>query len=152
MILLKDLCNRQERKKAWIQQKVEKQAKKMLESELRKTNMKCNVERSRGQKDRGDKYQTLLSKDADALAFHAKHAGKKNRGSKCVKMMLAIKHKTCQAQHRLTDRESHSQQAIRSILGSTLPLAENIAEVTTEYELHGVANHTDGISDVERLD
>merc|ERR1711920_1093826 len=99
------------------------QAKKMLENELRKTNMKSNVERARGQKNRGDRYQTMLSKDADALAFHAKHAGKK-RGSKCLKMMLAIKHKTCQAQQHLMDRESCSQQAIRSILGSTLPPPE----------------------------
>merc|ERR1740123_2409779 len=144
MILLKDLCNRQERKKAWIQQKVEKQTKKMLENELRKTNMKSNVERARGQKDRGDKYQTLLSKDADALAFHAKHAGKKNRGSKCVKMMLAIKHKSCQAQQRLTDRESGCQQQIRGILGSTLPPAEHRAEEAPEHEPDEAAHHVAG--------
>merc|ERR1740123_1526178 len=151
MILLKDLCNRQERKKAWIQQKVEKQTKKMLENELRKTNMKSNVERSRGQKDRGDKYQTLLSKDADALAFHAKHAGKK-KGSKCLKMMLAIKHKTCHTQQYLMDREGCSQLALRRILGSTLPPAEHTAEEAPEHERDEAAQHVAGGAGFERLD
>merc|ERR1719384_1970653 len=50
MLLLKGLCDRQERKHAWIQQKVEKKAQSMLEKELRKLNMKSNVEHGRGQK------------------------------------------------------------------------------------------------------
>jgi len=128
MALLRTLCDRQEHKHAWIQQKVEKQAKNMLERELSKTNMKSNADRGRGQKDRGDKYQTLLSKDADALAFHAQHAGKKTRGSKSLRMMLAIQQKTGHLQQQLRDIEGPNQSAILRILGSTLPPAGPSAE------------------------
>lgn len=75
--------------------------------------MKCNAEHVRGQKDRGDKYQTLLSKDANALAFHCKHA----KGSKAAKMMLAIKQKAGQLQRQLRDTDSAGCPAILRILG-----------------------------------
>jgi len=120
IILLKTLCDRQERKHAWIQQKVEKQSKKMLEKELRNTNMKSNVDTGRGQKDRGDKYQTMLSKDADALAFHARNAGKKTRGSKALRMMLAIQQKTGHLQQQLCDADHLRESAMLRILGSPL--------------------------------
>lgn len=129
LVLLKTLCDRQERKHAWIQQKVEKQAKNLLERELRNTTtMKSKVDHGRGQKNRGDKYQTMFSKDADALAFHSQHVGKKTRGSKPLRMMLAIQQKTGHLHQQLRDAENPSQSAILRILGSALPPAGPDAE------------------------
>jgi hypothetical protein len=156
MVLLSTLRDRQECKHAWIQQKLEKQAKNMLEKEIRNTTtMKSNVDHVRGQKDRGDKYQTMLSKDADALAFHAQHAGKKMQGSKSLKMMLAIHQKTGHLQRQLRDKKHSNQSRILSILGAPLLPPGPSAEVAPA-QAPGVMAHllveSVASSGFERLD
>jgi hypothetical protein len=94
MLLLQDLYAREEARLEQLQQNVEKAALKAVERQFRKLNIRCNVERVRGQDRKGksskDKYQTVTHGDRTYLEFYARHSSK-GRGAL---LMLAVQQKT----------------------------------------------------------
>jgi len=146
--LLRALVNRQEAKQAWIHEKMQKKARKMVEKELRKTNMKCNAEHTRGGKDRGDKYHALTAADADALAFHYKRAQKR---SNAVKTMLALKVKNGRLQ-QLRDLDHPCHSAVMKMLDWSVQSSADCTEDAFASAPDGIAFRDAPFADFERPD